>query len=239
MACCLTALAWVRSSWYSGSWSGATTSLRLSFRRPVALKMASWRLALASVSWAFRWNSEGMGSARSQDLRQVHGADVRAGSGERALNLHQATGVEGNHRAGPGAEDGFHLGARHGAGKFGELDGEGAAEAAAFLGRGEFAQFQIAHAGQQAAGSVLHAQFTKGVAAVVEGDDVIEARAHILDAGHLSEKRGELEDALFQGADARQCFGLLMEELGEVVRDHGRAGAGRDHDQRRGFECIE
>jgi hypothetical protein len=39
--------------------------------------------------------------------------------------------------------------------------------------------------------------------------------------------------------DARQSFGLLVEELGEVMRDHGGAGTGGDDDEWRRFERIQ
>ena len=90
-----------------------------------------------------------MGSAARQDLGQVHRADGGAGARERSLNLHQATGIERDHRAGAGALDGLDFGARHGAGKLGEFHREGAAETAALLGRLHLAQFQPAHVRQQ------------------------------------------------------------------------------------------
>src|ERR1035441_7739277 len=48
-----------------------------------------------------------------------------------------------------------------------------------------------------------------------------------------------MDDTVFERVDTRQSFGLLVEELGEVMRDHGGAGAGGDHDEWRGFERIE
>ena len=150
---------------------------------------------------------------------------------ERSLNLHQATGIERNHGSRAGALDGLDLGARHGAGKLGELHRKGAAEAAALLGRQHFAQFQAAHVRQQAARRVLHAEFAQGVAAIVKRDHGIQPRAHVFHAGHLGEERGEFPDALLECVYARQGLRLFGEQLGEMVDHHGGAGP-RRHDDR-------
>ena len=43
--------------------------------------------------------------AAGKNLRQVHGPNRRSRPGERSLNLHQTTRIDGNHRAGAGAQN--------------------------------------------------------------------------------------------------------------------------------------
>ena len=88
-------------------------------------------------------------------LRQVHGPDLRSRPAERALDLHQATGIDGDDRIRAGAHNRIDFGARHRAGNIGELDGKSSAEAAAFLGGVHFDQLQSADVASSRRGASL------------------------------------------------------------------------------------
>jgi hypothetical protein len=92
---------------------------------------------------------------------------------------------------------------------------------------------------QQTAGRVLDAQLAQSVAAIVERHHALQARADIFHPGDLREKRGELPNALFERMYARQRFGLLVEQLREVVDDHSGAGTRRHHHRLARFESIQ
>src|SRR5437899_2599122 len=59
--------------------------------------------------------------AGGQNLGQVHRADRQLGAGQCAAQLHQATGIDGDHRARARSHDGLDLGSRHATGDFVEL----------------------------------------------------------------------------------------------------------------------
>ena len=72
----------------------------------------------------------------------MQGADRQAGAIDRALQLHQATGIDGDHGGSAGFLDGIDFGARHRAGDLGEFYGERPAETAAFFRRGHLRERQ-------------------------------------------------------------------------------------------------
>ncbi len=82
-------------------------------------------------------------------------------------------------------------------------------------------------------------QLAKPVAAVVERDDVFEARAHVFHLRDFGEEGRELVHALRQRVDARQRFGLFVEQIGEMVADHRSARARGNHDVFAGFERLQ
>ena len=112
----------------------------------------------------------------------------------------------------------------------GEFHREGAAESAALLGGVHLAQFQTAHIGQQTARAFLDVEFAQRVATVVIGDDAFEARADVL---HLATSRRNCENSQTRGATccaAARRSGSSGKSCVEMVRDHRRAGTGRNHD---------
>ncbi len=72
----------------------------------------------------------------------MHSSDRQTCAIDYTLELHQATGIDRDHRAGLRFPDGIDLGARHRARDFRKLDRERAAESAAFFRRIHFAQGQ-------------------------------------------------------------------------------------------------
>ncbi len=191
----------------------------------------SWSRGSETVSWIFAIEGDGHGSSGwPVNLGQVHGPDGEPGAGERALQLHEATGVDRDHRARAGAHDGVDLGARHGAGDFVELDGERAAESAALFGDVHLAQLEAAHVPEQAARAVLDVELAQRVAAVVIGDDFFAPGAHVVDAGHVEQELRKLPNFRSHRARGFEHLRLLGKKLLEMMRDHGRAGAGgHDH----------
>src|SRR5690242_8276615 len=108
--------------------------------------MANWRLALDSVLWIFSSNTTDIDSLTAgEDFGQVHGADGEALAKDGALELHQATGINGDDGTRARTQDGFGLGARHASGELGELNGEGSAESTALFRRIHLAQLQALH----------------------------------------------------------------------------------------------
>ena len=167
--------------------------------------------------------------AARQDFGQVHGAHRQGGARQSSLDLHQATGIQADHGFGAGAHDGIDLGARHAAGNLGEFHRERAAETAAFFRRVHLPQLQSAHPGQQAARAVPDAEFAQRVATVVIGNYIFEACAHVLHAGHLQHKLGELPDARRQRIDSAAGFRVIREQIVKMMRDHRSARARRHH----------
>ncbi len=160
----------------------------------------------------------------------MHGSDRQAGAIDDALQLHQATGVDGDHGGSAGFLDGIDFGARHRAGQLGELDGERTAETAALFRRGHLREGQPANISQQFSGARFDAQLAQGMATVVIGDDAIEARADILDAGHFQQETRKLPNARLQRMRLGEEFGIVLEQIREMMRDHGRAGSRRHND---------
>src|SRR5581483_11828289 len=101
---------------------------------------------------------------------------------------------------------------------------KGSAETAALLGRLHLAEFEAAHASEQAARRILNAKLAQGVAPIVEGDDVFHLRANILDSGDFGKEGREFPNALFQVMHARKSLGFLVEEIREMMNDHRSAG---------------
>src|SRR5579863_3188532 len=192
--------------------------------------MASWSLESASVFWKSSEGAPGIGLARGQDLREMHGPDGKARAIDDALKLHQATGVNGDDRVRLGLADGIDLGAGHAARNVGELDGECPTEAAALFGRFHFAQREALHVRQQTARPGLEPQLAQGVAAIVEGDCAVEARADAFDLGHFEQESRELPYARGHLARFREALRIVFEDFFEMMRDHGRAGTGGNHD---------
>jgi hypothetical protein len=150
-------------------------------------------------------------SFRSQDLRQMQRAEGKSRAIDDALELHQATGVDGDDGGCAGLLDGIDLGARHGAGDLREFDGERAAEAAAFFGDIHFSQREALNFREQLARTRFDAQFAQRVAAIVIGDDAVESRADIFDAGDFEEESRKLPDSRLKAVD-------LGEQLGDRAR---------------------
>ncbi len=73
----------------------------------------------------------------------------------------------------------------------------------------------------------------------MERHHIFQVRPHVFHAGDLGEEGGELKNPLLQGMNARQRLRILAEQLGEMVHDHGGAGARRHHDAFGGCEGIE
>ncbi len=153
----------------------------------------------------------------------------QTGTRYRALDLHQATGVDRHDSARAGSDNGIDLRARHAARHFSEFHGKGASEPAAFLGGVHFAEFKTSHMAQQAARTLLDLQFAEGMAAVVVGNDVVEARADVFDLRDVQQEPGEFVNPGFERMDARQIQLVVREQFREVVRDHRRAGARGHH----------
>ena len=155
--------------------------------------------------------------------------NAHAGARECALNLHQATGIDGDYRCRAGAHDGIDFDARHAARNLGELDRERSAETAAFLRRIHFAQFQTLHARKQAARASVNAELAQGVAAIVIGDHFFQPRADIVDAGHFQQKARKFKDLGLKRQRGGQILRVFVKNFLEVMSDHRRAGAGRHH----------
>ena len=86
---------------------------------------------------------------RRQHLGKMQRSDRQARAIDDALELHQATGIDGNDGGSAGLLNGIDFGARHGARNLGEFDGERAAEAAAFFGRVHFREREALNFCQQ------------------------------------------------------------------------------------------
>ena len=136
-----------------------------------------------------------IGSSRSQYFRQVERADGQARAIDHTLELHQAARIKGDYRACFCFENRIDLGARHSTGNLWELDGEGAPESTAFLGRFHFAQRKALDLGKQPSRAILDVQFTQRVAAIVVSDHPVEPRADILHARHLQQESPVLSRA--------------------------------------------
>lgn len=81
-----------------------------------------------------------------------------------------------------------HLVGQHGVGDVGVLEREGAAEAAARVGGGQFDEVDALHRAQQPERAVADAQHAQGVTGGVVGDAVREVRADVGDAEHVDEE---------------------------------------------------
>src|SRR5579871_968825 len=93
----------------------------------------------------------------------MQGTDFQSRAGQRALNLHEAAGIERDDSIRAGAKDGIDFAARHGAGKLVELDRESAAESAALAGRLQFSQLQALHAREQTTRGVVNGELAERV----------------------------------------------------------------------------
>ena len=162
----------------------------------------------------------------------MHGADARPGARERSLNLHQATGIERDHGVRAGAQDGFDLGARHGARDVRRTSRRKCRRSRSTLRPGRISRSSRPRTlASRRRGRVLDAQFAQGVAAIVKRDHVFHARAHVFHAAPPAVRNVEnSQTVLLDRVDARQRLRLLVEEFREMMRDHGGAGAGRHHD---------
>ena len=190
--------------------------------------MASCRLASASVLWIFSIEFGGHRLAARQHFRQVHGADRRAGAGERALNLHQATGIERDHGAARRCAR-WHRSwcapwRRKAPANFtAKVPPKPQHSSAASISRNSRPRTLR----QQPARTVLDAQFAQRVAAIVKGHDVFQARAHIFHAGHFGQERGELPDARRQRFGRAQAFPALC---GTARRNGARSSTVQEPD---------
>jgi hypothetical protein len=169
----------------------------------------------------------------------VQSADGKSRAIDDALQLHQATGVDGDDGGCAGLLDGIDLGTRHGAGDLWEFDRECSAETAAFLGDVHFSQREALNFRQQFSRTRLDAQLAQGVAAVVIGDDTVESRSHILDAGHFEQESRKLPDSRLQTMDLGEQRGIVLEDVREMMRDHGCARAGGHDDVFRIAEDVQ
>ena len=150
----------------------------------------------------------------------MQSSDGEPGAIDDALQLHQTTGVDRHHRGCPGLLNGIDLGARHGARNLGELDGERAAKATALFRRAHFREREALHLCQQFSGAGLDLQFAQRVAAIVIGDDAVEARAYILNPGDFEQEARELPDARLECMGLGEELGIVLEEIREMMRDH-------------------
>ena len=145
--------------------------------------------------------------------------------GEAAVDVHEAGVVARGADFGARLRNGVHLFVQHGGGDFGVLDGEGAAEAAALIGIGEFDESEALDGFEQALRLVADVERAQGVAGGVDGDGVGVRGADIGNAEFVDEEFGELEDAREDGGD----FGFearFGRHFRVVVADHGDAGGG-------------
>jgi hypothetical protein len=159
----------------------------------------------------------------------VQRADGESRAIDDALELHQATGVDGDDGGCAGLLDGIDLGARHGAGDLREFDGERSAEAAAFFGDVHFSEREALNFREQFSRTRFDAQLAEGVAAVVVGDDAVESRADIFYARDFEEESRKLPNSRLQAMDLGEELGIVFEDVREMMRDHGCARA-RGHD---------
>ncbi len=160
----------------------------------------------------------------------MQGAEGQSGAIDHSLELHEATGVDGDDGGCAGFLDGIDLGAGHGAGNLREFDGERAAEAAAFFRDIHFGEREPLDMSEQFSRARFDAQLAEGVAAVVIGDDAVEPGADILDTGHLEQEARKFPDSRLQPMDLGEQLGIVLEDVRVVVRDHGRARAGGHDD---------
>jgi len=160
----------------------------------------------------------------------MQGSDRQARAIDHALELHQATGINGNHGGCAGLLDGIDLGPRHRSGNLGEFDGKRAAEAAAFFGRAHFGQRESANFREQSPRAGFDAQFAQRVATIVISDDAGEARADILDARHFEQESRKFPDTRFQSMDFGPELRIVLEKIRKMMRDHRRARARRHDD---------
>ena len=146
---------------------------------------------------------------------------------QHALNLHQATGIVGNHilRAGFGNGGAFDL--AHGRGNHWKLDGERAAKTAAGFRLAHLYQFQSPDMLQQLAWRFFQAQFPQAMAAVMKCRPARKPGAHVEDTQLTDEKVGKFKDFRRQ----RPCLSfsrVMAEQLGIKNLDHRATRPGGD-----------
>jgi len=169
-------------------------------------------------------------SMRRKNLGKMHGLDGQARAIDYALELHQAARIDGDHRGCPGLLDGLDLGASHRARHLGKLHRKRSAESAAFLRRRHLGEREAAHVGQQSSRSALDPQLAQRVAAIVIRHHAIEARPDIVHLGNFEQESRKLPDARLQWPHLGKHFGIVLEQIGEMMPDHRRAGARRHDD---------
>ena len=160
----------------------------------------------------------------------MQGADGKSRAIDDALELHQTTGVDGDDGGRAGLLYGIDLGARHGAGDLRKFDGERAAEAAAFLRDVHFSEREALNFREQFSRARLDVQLAECVAAIVIGDDAVESRADIFDAGDFEKESRKFPDSRLKAMGLGEERGMVLEDVREVVRNHACAGAGGDDD---------
>lgn len=141
-----------------------------------------------------------------------------------APDVHEAGVVGAAQDVGPGGDGVTDLVLPHRGRNIGVLQSEGAAEAAALLGAGQFAQLQPVDGFQQPPGPVAEAEEPQPVAGRVVGHGVREVGPDVGHPEHVHEELGQLVGA---GGERR---GGGVADLRIVPADHGGAGTGRgDH----------
>ncbi len=135
--------------------------------------------------------------------------------------------------------DGIDFGARHGARDFREFDGERAAEAAAFFSDIHLSERKAVDLRKELSRAGFDVQLTESMATVVIGDDAVEPRADIFDAGDFQEKSRKLPHSRLQTMDLGEGLGIMLKNVRKVMRDHRRAGARRYDDVFRIAENVE
>ncbi len=79
-------------------------------------------------------------------------------------------------------------------------------------------------------GAGFDAQLAQSVAAIVIGDDAVESRADIFDAGDFEQETRKLPDARLERVGFGEELGIVLEDVGKMMRDHRRARTGGHHD---------
>jgi len=158
----------------------------------------------------------------------VDGADAGALAAEGAADVHEAGVIGAGAGFGVGAEDALELVREHGGGDVGILDGEGAAEAAALVGVGEFNEGEAFDLLEEVGGLGAKVERAEAVAGGVEGDGVGVEGTDVGEAELVGEEFRELEDAGEDGGDPGLEGGVveLFGHFGVVGAYHGDAGGG-------------
>jgi len=158
----------------------------------------------------------------------MDGADAGTLAAEGAADVHEAGVIGAGAGFGARAEDALELVGEHGGGDVGILDGEGAAEAAALVGVGEWEEGEAFDLLEEVGGFGAEVERAEAVAGGVEGDGMGVEGADVGDAELVGEEFGELEDAGEDGGDLGLEDGVveLLGHFGVVIAHHGDTGGG-------------
>lgn len=169
----------------------------------------------------------------------MHSSHGGSRAQQRATNLHQATGIDGDYRVGSGFQDRIDFRPHHAARHRREFHGKRSAEAAALFRGLHFRQFQPLHISEKAARRFLDLEFTQSMTTVMKSDLAVESRPNIVNTENVREKLRKLVRAFLDLMSLLEQCRLVAKQIVKMMGDHGRTRPAGYHDILRIAEDIQ